>query len=568
MAARVGPVGLFTLEVPRTDMGLEGLRKLPKFQPRRSTALGLLEQTAVNSQPTVRNGDADLTTYLYDPATVPPVMNINTLRPKIALEKNAPMQLRASLAQGLTSLAQLDQATNAIGAITAANNALAIGNVDRAEAILGRKLTSQEVTNRNVTPILRRDEHNPAQAIDIANQNPNPTAVAVTQVYGASAPEAKEREEKSSGQTRRNYDTGAMAAHSGNASAASHGNAATRDPTVNAARPESKSNGDDIARGPTQEAILNPSINIERKDDMEDSGSDGDAEEVKEYTDGAYTMPIQKQFQASQNRAGPVSGLNGVSWTGPVMDAYRWWRGVSNEEKELGRTGNSMSVPRSAVDGRKHQQRQQQQSSAIGFVNENEDEPGMLWTEQKDRDRMRPLTQATGVDHINHVQDMEGRYGAEAPPSYEGLFGGGLKKNYVPLGKFLVHKEKLSGGQLSMCYPNGKKLHDFPNTLLTKNMHHHVRAMVDRTVPAKHIKLKPDESHFVSRLKRRVFGPPPSAGSLHTRVPLKEQLMIALGEINAGNDSPKIKMKIKRMLPQLKYVVSPEFISQIKQKFL
>jgi hypothetical protein len=116
--------------------------------------INLQQLTTVPKRPT----DISLETSLFPSTTIPKTLDKDTIDWTAKLPVVPPQYVQPGQAEGLTHVAQSQQFEQQILRIVSANNALKRGNYKSAEAILGRQMTAEEITNRTITPNVRASE--------------------------------------------------------------------------------------------------------------------------------------------------------------------------------------------------------------------------------------------------------------------------------------------------------------------------------------------------------------------------------------------------------------------------
>lgn len=122
------------------------------------------------------------------------------------------------------------------------------------------------------------------------------------------------------------------------------------------------------------------------------------------------------------------------------------------------------------------------------------------------------------------------------------------------IGGFHLDERKLLGKNIvSLRYPTGKKIYDFPNVEVGDNLREAL-LRVSRGLKPDHKKLTGGEVDYLSRLmKRSAHSKKRDRISAVGRIPqlAGTELQILLGEVKAGNNSPLIATKLKLVLRRL-----------------
>lgn len=152
------------------------------------------------------------------------------------------------------------------------------------------------------------------------------------------------------------------------------------------------------------------------------------------------------------------------------------------------------------------------------------------------------------VRNPNFTQ-VDKTYHSDIPvPQYSGP-GVGRRSKKVRLGGYMVdHNKLLSSNVLSLSYPTGRKVKGFPNQEVSNAM----KNAVHNIVTGGSVNMKPLKAHEKMTLHHILSKSAANVTGADINVSPSEQLKLAMGEIEAGNDSPALKQQIKKLLPILR----------------
>lgn len=162
--------------------------------------------------------------------------------------------------------------------------------------------------------------------------------------------------------------------------------------------------------------------------------------------------------------------------------------------------------------------------------------------------------------------------GSKAPRyrTYDNTIPLGTGGQHRAFGKHFIHIDKLfTQGIISLTQANGKKVSRVKNESIARGgaLHSALCRVVEGKRPTK--KMTVDEKlHFDHLCRRSGVTSHFKAGAVNVN-PLAE-LHIAMGEINAGNNSPALKAQIRRLLEELAQTkkLSGDQISSIRTHYL
>lgn len=142
------------------ETGLQPSFTFPSRQDLANRALGLRAQLALQQLTTVPANatSINLESALEPTTTVPQVNQLDTIDWQAKLPVATPWYVQPGLAEGLTAVAASQAFSNQIEQVVSANNCLKRGNFKAAEHIMGRPLTTEEISNQTVTPQVRESE--------------------------------------------------------------------------------------------------------------------------------------------------------------------------------------------------------------------------------------------------------------------------------------------------------------------------------------------------------------------------------------------------------------------------
>jgi hypothetical protein len=171
----------------------------------------------------------------------------------------------------------------------------------------------------------------------------------------------------------------------------------------------------------------------------------------------------------------------------------------------------------------------------------------------------------TGWNHIRVLPDE-----TDDDREFAQWFGG-----KVSFGKHLIDKDKLlHEGVVSLSTRTGRKVSRMKNIHLVKGsgLHNALLATINGKKPNMKKMTEEEKSRMGEIFKRSRVNYTPIIGSAINVNPLSE-LQIAMGEIDAGNDNPKIRTQIRRLLPQIpvgtgRGEMTKADISSIRQLYL
>jgi hypothetical protein len=134
--------------------------------------------------------------------------------------------------------------------------------------------------------------------------------------------------------------------------------------------------------------------------------------------------------------------------------------------------------------------------------------------------------------------------------------GHGLKKSKkIPFGNYMIDAKKLKKNILSITYRSGLKVKGLPNVQISDNFK---KVFTKQKVNSKKLSLTDGEKKYlqlllnksdaeISKSKNKVL----NDGSVNEISLMKNRLNILMGEIDAGNDNPKIKDEIASIITNL-----------------
>lgn len=131
----------------------------------------------------------------------------------------------------------------------------------------------------------------------------------------------------------------------------------------------------------------------------------------------------------------------------------------------------------------------------------------------------------------------------------------------IEFGRFLVHGGKLAEGTLSMKYAhNGRKISDLPNRHLSPALQEAMHQVIHGR-PMTGTGLHDHDLAYI----RKVIDRAQAGGDVRAALPLppsqqrRSRMMVILGEMEAGNDSPELKTELERLL---KYLLTTKNLSR------
>lgn len=148
--------------------------KFPSRHNNVNYAIGLTNRAQRDETVMVRpakNTDINLESALENTLIQPPLVDKYILDYKGVVPASANLYVQPGRAEGVTELAKLMNAENKVTEITSANNALRRGNRVAAEFLLGRELTTEEMSNSTLTPEIRQGENGEARHMPLNNNS-------------------------------------------------------------------------------------------------------------------------------------------------------------------------------------------------------------------------------------------------------------------------------------------------------------------------------------------------------------------------------------------------------------
>lgn len=127
-------------------------------------AKGIIDLSSSTQRLLVRpkqNTDINIETAFQNPLTIAKTLDKDVIDVKAVIPVDTNIYVQPGLAEGMTNLAKMSNADKDIMSVTSANNALKRGNYKAAEKLIGRAVTTEEMSNRTVTPETRSSESNP-----------------------------------------------------------------------------------------------------------------------------------------------------------------------------------------------------------------------------------------------------------------------------------------------------------------------------------------------------------------------------------------------------------------------
>ena len=130
------------------------------------------------------------------------------------------------------------------------------------------------------------------------------------------------------------------------------------------------------------------------------------------------------------------------------------------------------------------------------------------------------------------------------------------EKRFIPFGRYVLNQNQLSKGIVALKRPSGAIIKDFPSERVSKNVHKIVNDIVGGNMPsfASYEGLGDEEKAYLHRLteisniENRLKIPAPSKDSEDQEI---DRFEILNGEIQAGNDNPKMIKEFKLLIMKL-----------------
>jgi hypothetical protein len=191
-----------------------------------------------------------------------------------------------------------------------------------------------------------------------------------------------------------------------------------------------------------------------------------------------------------------------------------------------------------------------------------------LLNEQKDKEVVRLDLQRRIIDIFinsrsipsairNKAKNLKLIASMEGSMVGRGMKGGGIKDEYIHIGKYKAHKEKLMGGTLQMRSNNNYQIHN----LKTQNITKHIRDIL-----LKLHKEEPIKFHDVDKLTTeekdqlfmigkklhvtQLFDIPSTLKSQEDKI--RDEFQLLRGSLLAGNNNPDLLRKFKIVLLKMK----------------
>jgi len=151
-------------------------------------------------------------------------------------------------------------------------------------------------------------------------------------------------------------------------------------------------------------------------------------------------------------------------------------------------------------------------------------------------------------------------------PQYSGP-GVGRRSKKVKLGGYVLdHNKLLSSNILSISHPTGRKVKGWPNQEVSPAM----KTAIHNIVTGGEVNTKRLKSHEKMMLHSLLSKSAANVTGADVNVSPSEQLKLALGELEAGNDSPALKTQVRKLLPLLQRsnLLTAGHVADIKKHYL